>query len=83
MHACAVPWVGGSWKRKENRARNLHAWVCVRGEDMFRACALDYGFSWDDNLPYAEHSYNNSYQASIEMSPFEVLYGKKCTTPLL
>ena len=52
-------------------------------EDMLRACALDYGSSWDENLPYAEFSYNNSYQASIEMAPFEALYGKKCTTPLL
>ena len=52
-------------------------------EDMLRACALDYKSSWDDNLPYAEFSYNNSYQASIEMSPFEALYGRKCTTPLL
>jgi hypothetical protein len=50
-------------------------------EDMLRACALDYGFSWDDNLPYAEFSYNNSHQASIEMAPFEALYGRKCTTP--
>ena len=52
-------------------------------EDMLRACALDYKSSWDDNLPYAEFSYNNSYQASIEMAPFEALYGRKCTTPLL
>jgi transposase InsO family protein len=52
-------------------------------EDMLRACALDYGSSWDDNLLYAEFSYNNSYQASIEMALFEALYGKKCTTPLL
>jgi hypothetical protein len=52
-------------------------------EDMLRACALDYGSSWDDNLPYVEFSYNNSHQASIEMAPFEALYGRKCTTPLL
>jgi hypothetical protein len=52
-------------------------------EDMLRACALDYGSSWDDNLPYAEFSYNNSHQASIEMAPFEALYERKCTTPLL
>jgi hypothetical protein len=52
-------------------------------EDMLRACALDYGSSWDDNLPYAEFSYNNSHQASIEMAAFEALYGRKCTTPLL
>src|SRR3954470_11474604 len=50
---------------------------------MLRACALDYGASWDESLPYAEFSYNNSYQASIEMAPFEFLYGRICTTPLL
>jgi hypothetical protein len=52
-------------------------------EDMLRACALDYGSSWDENLPYAEFSYNNSFQSSIKMSLFEVLYGRKCRTPLL
>src|SRR3954470_11822245 len=46
-------------------------------EDMLRACALDYGSSWDDNFPYAEFSYNNSHQASIGMAPFEALYGRK------
>src|SRR6187399_2482953 len=51
-------------------------------EDMLRACALDYGSSWDDNLPYAEFSYNNSYQASLKMAPFEALYGRRCRTPL-
>ena len=51
-------------------------------EDMLRACALDYGSSWDDNLPYAEFSYNNSYQASLKMSPFQALYGRSCRTPL-
>ena len=35
---------------------------------MLRACALDYGSSWDDNFPYAEFSYNNSYQASLKMA---------------
>ena len=52
-------------------------------EDMLRACALDYGSSWDDNLPYAEFSYNNSFQASLKMAPFEALYGRRCRTPLL
>jgi hypothetical protein len=33
-------------------------------------------------LPYAEFSYNNSYQASLKMAPFEVLYGRKCRTQL-
>jgi hypothetical protein len=51
-------------------------------EDMLRACALKHGGSWDRSLPYAEFSYNNSYQASLKMSPFEALYGRKCRTPL-
>jgi hypothetical protein len=51
-------------------------------EDMLRACALKHGGSWDESLPYAEFSYNNSYQASLKMSPFEALYGRKCRTPL-
>jgi hypothetical protein len=44
-------------------------------EDMLMACALKYRKSWDKSLPYAEFLYNNSYQASIEMAPFEALYG--------
>jgi hypothetical protein len=41
-----------------------------------RACALKYGKSWDKSVLYAEFSYNNSYQSSIEMAPFEALYGR-------
>jgi hypothetical protein len=51
-------------------------------EDMLRSYALKHGGSWDKSLPYAEFSYNNSYQASLKMSPFEALYGRKCRTPL-
>jgi hypothetical protein len=47
-------------------------------EDMLRACALKYGKSSDKSLPYVKFSYNNSYQASIEMTPFEALYGHQC-----
>jgi hypothetical protein len=51
-------------------------------EDMLRAFALNYGKSWDKSLPYAEFLYNNNYQTSIEMAPFEALYGRKCKTLL-
>jgi hypothetical protein len=43
---------------------------------------LKCGESWDKSLPYTDFSYNNSYQASIEMAPFEALYGRQCRTPL-
>jgi hypothetical protein len=49
---------------------------------MLRACALQDKLGWDKKLPYAEFSYNNSYQASLEMSPFEALYGRNYRTPL-
>jgi transposase InsO family protein len=51
-------------------------------EDMLRACVLAYGAKWEDCLPFTEFSYNNSYQASLQMAPFEALYGRKCRTPL-
>jgi hypothetical protein len=51
-------------------------------EDMLRACALQDKIVWDKRLPYVEFSYNNSYQASLKMSPFETLYGRNCITLL-
>jgi transposase InsO family protein len=51
-------------------------------EDMLRDCTLQVKFGWDKRLPYAEFSYNNSYQASLKMSPFQVLYGRSCRTQL-
>jgi hypothetical protein len=44
-------------------------------EDMLRPCSLKYDKSWEKSFPCAEFSYNNSYQTSIEMAPYEALYG--------
>jgi hypothetical protein len=49
---------------------------------MLRACVLEHQGNWDQNLPWAEFSYNNSYQESLKMASFEVLYGRRCRTPL-
>jgi hypothetical protein len=51
-------------------------------EDMLRACALQYERSWDKSMSYAEFSYNNSYQESLNMVLFEMLYGRRCRTLL-
>ena len=51
-------------------------------EDMLRACVMEFKGSWDTHLALMEFAYNNSYQASIEMAPFEALYGRKCRTPV-
>ncbi|WVZ58266.1 hypothetical protein U9M48_008552 [Paspalum notatum var. saurae] len=48
-------------------------------EDMLKACALSYSTKWDECLPLAEFAYNNSYQKSLEMAPFEALYGERVT----
>ncbi|GKU99858.1 hypothetical protein SLEP1_g12641 [Rubroshorea leprosula] len=52
-------------------------------ENMLRACVLDWKGSWDQHLSMAEFAYNNSYQSSIRMAPFEALYGRRCRSPLI
>src|SRR3954468_14884830 len=51
-------------------------------EDMLRACVMDWGGNWEDHIRLVEFVYNNSYQASIRMAPFEALYGRPCRSPL-
>jgi transposase InsO family protein len=51
-------------------------------EDMLRAYVLSSRGLWESWLPLAELAYNNSYQESIKMTPFEALYGIKYRTPL-
>ncbi|KAD4888716.1 hypothetical protein E3N88_20789 [Mikania micrantha] len=51
-------------------------------EDMLRSCVIDFGGNWDTHLPLVEFSYNNSYHSSIDMAPFEALYGCKCRSPI-
>ena len=51
-------------------------------ETMLRAYVMEFRGSWDTNLALMEFAYKNSYQASIDMAPFEALYGRKCRTPV-
>jgi transposase InsO family protein len=44
-------------------------------EDMLRACVLEFKGSWVQYLPLIKFAYNNSYQVTIGMSPYEALYG--------
>ena len=43
---------------------------------------MEFKGSWYTHLALMEFAYNNNYQASIEMAPFEALYGRKCRTPV-
>jgi transposase InsO family protein len=49
-------------------------------EDMLRPYALQYRKSWDKSMSYTEFSYNHSYQKSLKMTPFEMLYGRSVTS---
>ena len=49
---------------------------------MLRASVVQSGPCWDKYLPLAEFAYNNSFQQSLQMAPFEALYGRRCRTPL-
>ena len=51
-------------------------------EDMLRACVLDLKGSWEEHFPLVEFSYNNGYQASIKMAPYEALYGRSYRSPI-
>ena len=51
-------------------------------EDMLRLCVLDFGSDWEKHLPLVEFSYNNGFQSSIGMAPFEALHGRKCRSPI-
>ena len=51
-------------------------------ENILRACILDHKGSWEEHFPLVEFGYNNSYQASIQMAPYEALYGRPCRSPI-
>ena len=50
-------------------------------EDLLWACAMEFQGSWEEHLTLVEFTYNNGYQMSISMKPFEALYGMKCISP--
>ena len=51
-------------------------------EYILRMCVRQQPSKWEDYLHLVEFAYNNHYQASGKFSPFEILYGIKCNTPI-
>ena len=49
-------------------------------EDMIWGCVMKFTRSWDKYVPLMIFAYNNSYQASISMIPYEALCGRRCRT---
>jgi hypothetical protein len=51
-------------------------------EDMLHMYVRTKPNKWEDHLHLVEFAYNNGYQTSAKLSPFEILYGRKCTSPI-
>ena len=51
-------------------------------EDMLRGCVMEFTGSWDMYILLIKFAYNNSYQSSIGIAPYEALYGQRCRTPV-
>ena len=51
-------------------------------EDMLRMYVREEPSKWEDYLHLVEFAYNNHYQASLKFNPFEIMYGRKCNTPI-
>jgi hypothetical protein len=49
-------------------------------EYILRMYVMDKPSRWEDYMHLVEFAYNNGYHASLKMSPFEALYGRKCNT---
>jgi hypothetical protein len=47
-------------------------------EDMLRMYVMDKPSKWENYLYLVEFTCNNGYQASLKISPFGALYGRKC-----
>jgi hypothetical protein len=46
-------------------------------EDIPRMYVMEKPYKWEDYIHLVEFSYNKGYKASLNMSPFEALYGRK------
>ena len=57
-------------------------WMNQTLEDMLHMYMMDEQKHWEEFSPLVEFAYNNSYQGTIKMAPFEFLYGRPCQTPL-
>ena len=51
-------------------------------EDMFHMYVMDQHKHCKELFPLVEFAYNNNYQSTIKMAPFEFLYGRPCWMPL-
>ena len=49
---------------------------------MLRMYVMGKPSKWENYLHLVEFAYNNRKLASLGMSPYEALYGRRCSTPM-
>ena len=50
-------------------------------EDILQMYVRDHPRKWEEYMHLVQFAYKNHYQASTKLSPFEILYCRKCNTP--
>ena len=50
--------------------------------DMLRSCVIEFEGNKDDHITLIEFAYNNNYHSSIQISPNEDLYGRRCRSSI-
>ena len=51
-------------------------------KNMVKACIIDFKGIFDKHLPMVDFAYNNSFNLSISMAPYEAFYGRRCRYPM-
>ena len=68
---------------EENKFLYIY-WIVENENNIYIYIYID--VSWvirvEEHFPLVEFAYKNSYQASIQMAPYEALYWRPCRSPL-
>ena len=83
---CDIPKIHANKSLAKNNFQNFFVTELESFQNLFPSeLLISQNPSWRLAVRHrhAEFSYNNSYQASLDMSPFQALYGRKCRTPLI
>jgi len=67
-----------SYNPQTENQTEMNNWIT---KDMLQMYVMDYPTKWEDYLHMVEFAYNNGYQTSLKLIPFEMMYGRKCRTP--
>ena len=62
--------------------KGMHIWLSNKDSNSKRHVKSLCLRIWKNARPLVEFAYNNGYHSSIDMAPYEALYGRRCRTPI-